>query len=81
MLVLLQKLLQIYAAKELKSPESEKPLVFFNQLLSLDSDEWESSIIESAKSGRLIFSCKSYENTGVLIDLIICLPILYWECS
>lgn len=51
--MLLQRLLQIYAARELKSEEKEGPDGFLNELLEFEPDEWEDIIVAKGKAGRL----------------------------
>lgn len=53
MVVLLQRLLQLYASRELKSQETEGSEGFFNELLALEPDEWEDAIVAKATSGTV----------------------------
>ncbi|CAD7700629.1 unnamed protein product [Ostreobium quekettii] len=53
MVVLLQKVLQLYAARELKTEENDGALGFCNELLGVDAATWEAAIKEKALSGEL----------------------------
>ncbi|GMH37163.1 hypothetical protein BSKO_05036 [Bryopsis sp. KO-2023] len=53
MVVLLQKVLQLYAARELKTGVTDGLEGFLNDLFVLDAEEWEEKILDKAKSGEV----------------------------
>lgn len=53
MVVLLQKVLQLYAARELKTRATDGMEGFLNDLFVVDAEEWEGKILERAKSGEI----------------------------
>lgn len=53
MVVLIQKVLQLYAARTLKADEIDGVSGFFNELLDMDADGWEAAISHKAQKSDL----------------------------